>query len=125
MTLKSNLDQRNGSDVAYDQQMITFECTIAIHGINPPYIVSWQSENYIRTGGNILQIVSTDGVGHRVNSMENPTTTATLVSIDNSRIVSELNLTASSQLPTSAVSCRLNSHGTPETISFSKEDISS
>ena len=130
VTLTSNLDQKIGDDVvAYDQQTITFRCAIVTRGTGV-HILSWLNDQYIGPGEEALQVTSDQEVGHRVNNSENPTTIATLVNssiIDpdthsQSEIVSELHLIASLQHPASSVSCRLNSHGEPQTISFSKAD---
>ena len=117
MLLKSNL---NEGSIANDAQNVTFRCTIRGTGT----ILSWISDDYIGLGGVVLQFASIDSPGLIVSSSENPNTTATLINATTNantgvtQIVSELHITASVQYPTSAVSCRINSHGRANITTF-------
>jgi hypothetical protein len=95
-------------DHAYNQQVVTFWCVI----IGLDTILTWRSEHYIGTGGDVLQLASALPPGRTASNSRNPTTVATLISTTRSggvtTTVSELQLTASSQFPTSSVSCANN-----------------
>ena len=105
---------------AYDRQVVTFQCVIT--GVDT--IFNWISDDYIGTGGDVLQLASSDPPGQTASNPRNPTTVATLVSTSRSNgvttTVSELQLMASSQFPNSSVSCRDNGQGTVNTTSFRK-----
>ena len=107
-------------DRAYDRQVVTFRCVIT--GVDT--VLNWISDHYIGTGGDVLQLASADQPGQTASNSRNPTTVATLVSTSRSggvtTTVSELQLTASSQFPTSSVSCRDNGQGPINTTSFRK-----
>ena len=109
-----------GGNRAYDGQVVTFLCVIT--GVDT--VLNWISDDYIGTGGDVLQLASADPVGQTASNPRNPTTVATLVSTSRSggvtTTVSELQLTASSQFPTSNVSCRDNGQGPVNTTSFRK-----
>jgi hypothetical protein len=114
-------------DRAYDRQVVIFRCVI----IGVDTILTWRSEDYIGTGEDVLQLASTDPAGQTASNLRNPTTVATLVSTTRSSgvttTVSELQLTASSQFPTSSVSCANNGDEPVNTMIFQtlfgKEDI--
>lgn len=84
-------------------------------------ILEWHSSDYIGTGGDSVPIYS---VGLRVNvtSGGNPNTYATRVSADvvdgSTVIVSRLIAIALEQFQISTVTCRINSHGSSESITF-------
>ena len=103
---------------AYDQQVVTFRCVIV--GVDT--VLNWISDDYIGVGGDVLQLASADPPGQTASNPRNPTTVATLVSANRSRgvttTVSELRLTASSQFPTSSISCRDNGQGPVSTVIF-------
>jgi hypothetical protein len=107
-------------DRAYDRQIVTFRC--AITGVDTVIVLNWRSEHYIGTGGDVLQLVSADPLGRTASNSRNPTTVAILISTSRSSgvttTVSELRLTASSQFPTSSVSCANNGDGRVNTIVF-------
>jgi hypothetical protein len=110
-----------GGNRAYDRQVVTFRCVIT--GV--VRVINWRSEQYIGTGGDVLQLASADPPGQTASNSRNPTTVATLVSSSRSSgvttVVSELRLTASSQFPTSNISCRDNGQGPVNSTSFRKE----
>jgi hypothetical protein len=121
--LSSNL---NVGATAYDNQIVTFQCTI--RGTGDIVVLSWSSDDYIGPGGALLQVASFQDLGHTTNSPVNPNTVATLTSVTTdadtgvTEVVSRIRITASAQHPTSSVSCRLDNQGTPSTITFSKAD---
>ena len=84
-------------------------------------ILEWQSNEYIGTDGDHIQIYS---VGNRdnVTSVTIPTTYATRVSVTEengiTEIVSHLFITASDRFPTSSVTCRIDGLGPFKTIPF-------
>lgn len=112
-----------GGNRAYDGQRVTFRCVIV--GLDT--VVTWRSQDYIGTGGDLLQLASADPAGQTASNSRNPTTVATL--INTTRIggvtttISELQLTASSQLFTSNVSCGVNGQGPFNTTLFRKAAI--
>ena len=103
--------------LALPEQKVVFTCVT-----RDTDILIWQSE-YI--GANGLDIIQIYGTGDRVNvtSTSIETTYATRVSSSEEDgvtvIVSQLFITASEQLPTSSVTCRINHGGPRQTISFS------
>ena len=103
---------------AYDRQVVTFRCVIV--GVDT--VLNWMSDDYIGVGGDVLQLASADPPGQTASNPRNPTTIATLVSTSRSNgvttTVSELQLTASSQFPTSSVSCRDNGQGPVSAVIF-------
>lgn len=107
VSLASNLNEEN---IAFDAQNIIFNCTI--RGIGT--ILSWISDDYIGIGSASIQFSSDHNPGMIKTSLANPTTTATLLNVTTDYItgvtemVSELNITASSQYPLSSVSCQVN-----------------
>jgi hypothetical protein len=120
--LSSNL---NVGATAYDNQLVTFECTVQATGA---IVLSWSSDDYVGPGGALLQVASVRGPGYTATSHTNPNTVATLTSVTTdtdtevTEVVSHLHITASAQHPNSSVSCRLDNQGTPSTITFSKAD---
>ena len=119
MILTHNL----GSDaIAYHGQRVTFTCTVDIivgHGI----VITWSSDDYIGTGGDVLQVRSNARVGTTDRKM---TTVVTLINrIQNNRVVTvetQMQITASVVYPNSSVSCRPNGHE-PASISFRKSGM--
>ena len=117
--LKDNLDGNS----AYISQRVSFICTIRSTGT---LILTWTSDEYIGPES-VLQFALVDSPGRTANSPTHQTTVATLINTTTdhdtgvTEIVSELRITASMQYPTASVSCRINSHGIPKTIMFSKE----
>jgi hypothetical protein len=117
-----------GGNRAYDRQVVTFRCVIT--GV--VRVINWRSEQYIGTGGDVLQLASADPPGQTASNSRNPTTVATLVSTSRSAsggvttTVSELQITASSQYPSSSISCANNGDGpvsaTVFQTLFGKED---
>ena len=71
--------QLDGDDaVVYDGQRATFLCVIvADHEV---ILINWSSEQYIGTGGDVLQLTSADSEGHTTNNTRHPTTVAALIS---------------------------------------------
>ena len=123
LTSNLNNDVSQGK-VAFDGQRITFRC--AIRGTGS--ILSWVSEEYIGTGGAALEFFAVHPPETTEPSPTNPNTVATLIAgttDSNTRvneIVSELQITASTQYPTSSIGCRVNGRGTENAINFSKAD---
>ena len=116
VTLTHNLGD---DEVAYDGQRVTLICTI-IGGYHT--VITWRSAHYIGMRGDYLQLSSADPIGHNITNSRNPTTVATLINSTHNRngvitAVSELQLTASAQYPTSNVGCRANG-GSFSTITF-------
>ena len=112
--LNSSLIRGN---LSYAEQRIIFTCVT-----RNSTILEWQSNEYIGTDGDDIQIYS---VGDRdnVTSVTIPTTYAIRdsVAVENgiTVIVSRLFITASEQFPTVSVTCRINHDGPRQTISFS------
>jgi hypothetical protein len=119
--LSSNL---NVGATAYDNQIVTFQCTI--RGTGDIVVLSWSGDDYVGPEGALLQVASFQDLGHTATSPVNPNTVATLTSVTTdpdtgvTEVVSLLRITASAQHPTSSISCRLDNQGTPNTITFSK-----
>ena len=117
--LTSNL---NDGNVGYDSQRVTFGCTIN----STEKILAWRSHDYIGPGGDVLEFTSIGNLERTRHSALHQTTVATLISItaDNNTgvtiIESELYIIISIRYPKSSVSCQINSHGTPNVITFSK-----
>lgn len=113
-----------GGGIAYNGQRITFLCTIVEY--REDIIMEWSSEQYIGTGGDVLQLTSDHPIGYTANDTWNPTTVATLISTSTRRsnvvvtvtVVSELQLIASARYPISNVSCGANGRGPVSTVTF-------
>ena len=117
-SLTSNL---NVGNIAYDGQTVNFRCVIR----GSSTILSWISEDYIGTGGTALEFSTAHRPGTTDPSPVNSDTVATLISVSTDangvvEIVSELRIRASIRYLTSSVGCRVNGHGTPNTIDFSR-----
>ena len=85
-------------------------------------ILTWRSDDYIGSGqiqlhnqGQIRHDQTSSTVAHLISTTTNNDTRVT-------KAVSYLNITASLQHPASSVSCKLNSHGTPNISNFCKAD---
>ena len=117
MLLTSSLKKGN---IAYDKQTLTFRCTIRGTGTN----LSWISDDYIGSGGSVLLFVSIDSPGLRVMSSTDPNTVATLINVTTdvdtrvTKMVSELQITASVVYPNSSVGCQVNDNGPLNTTIF-------
>ena len=113
VTLSSTLICGN---LALPQQSIVFTCTT-----RNSTILEWQSNEYIGTDGDNIQIYSV-GSRDNVTSFSNPNTYAIRVSVivENgiTEIESQLIIIASDRFPTSSVTCQVNSYGPRQTISF-------
>ena len=110
------------SNVAYNTQRVTFICTIIVK--DRDLVITWSSDEYIGTGGLVLQLTSADPPGFSVPNPRNPTTVATLLNTTRSSdglitVTSSLQLVASAKYPTSSISCRANGPAGPvETVAF-------
>ena len=108
---------------AYDGQRVTFQCIIV--GLDT--VVTWRSQDYIGTGGDVLQLASADSAGQTASNSRNPTTVATLINTTRNggvtTTISELQLTASSQFSSSNVSCGVNGQGPVNTALFRKTAV--
>ena len=117
--LTSNLNEGN---TAYDNQIVTFRCTLRSKEI----ILAWSSSDYIGPTGTVLEFSSVDRHGRNETSQLHQTTVATLINATTdpdtgvTEIVSELRITTSAQYPNSSVSCQVDNHGTPITTVFCK-----
>ena len=97
---------------AAPNQVVIFTCVT--RGANA---LSWSSTDYIGMG-NEFQIAS---IGAAVNRMRGTTVATRVDAYDDNGvtvIVSQLNITALEQFPTSSVRCRGNDEGLSETINF-------
>ena len=105
--------------VAYEGQQVNFTCIT----ISNDSIVTWISDHYI---GGFLPIVFDDDPGVSHSNQQNPSTVATLINATSNGgvmvIKSQLQITASMQNPNSSISCRINSHGPMNTITFRTKD---
>lgn len=114
MLTKTNL---NGNNAYYAGQIVTFKCIV--QGVSQ--ILTWISDDYIGPG----RTIQLHGQGQTRHG-RTPSTVATLNSTTTNsdthvtKVVSYLNITVSLQYPTSSVSCKLNSHGTPNISTFRK-----
>lgn len=80
--------------------------------------MAWRSDEYIGPSGAELEFTSTDGIGSRMISPINPSTFATLVRVNGSRVVeSVLTLTVSDSYQTASVTCSEVGQGA-STITF-------
>ena len=108
---------------AYDGQRVAFWCIIV--GLDT--VVTWRSQDYIGTGGDVLQLASADPAGQTASNSRNPTTVATLINTTRNggvtTTISELQLTASSQSSVSNVSCGVNGQGPVNTTLFRKAQL--
>ena len=118
--LTSNLNKEN---IAYDEQTVTFKCTIRGTGI---LVLTWISNDYIGSEDYWLQFSSTHSPGRTEPSSINPTTVATLTSATTeavtgvTEIISELRIIASIQHSSSSVTCQVNGIGVSNTTMFRK-----
>ena len=89
--------------------------------------MEWFSEDYIGVGGDLIEISSQDEGSNQTRL--GGTTVATRIGVysDNgiTVIVSQLHITASDQFPMSSVTCRINTRGPNETVSFNTTGIKS
>ena len=117
VSLTNNLNEVN---IAYEAQTVTFRCIIQGTGT----ILTWISDDYIGSGGVVLQFASLHSPGWNASNSLNPTTVATLISANTVNgvtvIESELRIIASVQYPTSSVSCRVDNYGELNTAMFRK-----
>ena len=119
VTLTHNLGD-NG--VAYDRQRATFICMI-VAGQDIDIVITWSSDEYIGTGGIVLQLTSADSVGSNKYNPRIPTTVVTMINTTHSSdgvitVTTSLQLVASVQYPTSTITCRANGHGPNATVAF-------
>ena len=110
----------SGGGFAYNGQRVTFICTIVVAHDT---VITWESDDYIGTGGDVLQLTSVDPEGTSATNPRNPTTVATLISTTRSSdgvitAISKLQLTASALSPTSYISCMTNGAGPVKTVTF-------
>ena len=116
--LTSNLTNGN---VAYDDQVITFRCSIR------GTILVWKSDYYIGSiaDGRDLRLTFVDPVGHTERSSLVGNTVARVVDvvddIDGTLIVSELEIRASLSMRNASVICTNNGLGRMNTTYFRKE----
>ena len=114
MLTKINLNENNAY---YASQIVTFKCIV--QGVSQ--ILTWISNDYIGPGQTIQLHEQGQTRHHRMSSA-----VATLVNTTTNndtrvtKAVSYLNITVSLQYPNSSVSCKLNSHGTPNISTFRK-----
>ena len=106
MTLTHNL---GSGAIAYHGQTMIFTCTVRDIVVGHPIVISLRSDDYIGTGGDVLQVRSNAPLGTTHRKM---TTVTTLTNrrIRNNRVTVEIQMqiTASEVYPTSSVSCRPN-----------------
>ena len=107
-----------GSDAtAYDGQRVVFTCIVDIV-VGRDIVITWSSDDYIGTGGDVLQVASNALVGFTVRKS---TTVVTLTRrVRNNRVITietQMQITASEVYPTSSVSCRPNGVP-PRTVIF-------
>ena len=82
VTLTHNL----GDDgVAYDRQRATFICMI-VAGQDIDIVITWSSDEYIGTGGIVLQLTSADSVGSNKHNPRDPTTVVTMINTMHSQL---------------------------------------
>ena len=85
---------------------------------NGSLVIAWRSDEYIGPNGAGLEFTSADGVGSRMTSPINPSTFATLVRVNGTRIVeSVFTLTVSDSYQTASVTCSEVGQGA-STITF-------
>ena len=115
VSVTSNLIDGN---IAYDNQTWIFRCITE----GTSMTLTWTSDDYIGSGGDVLQFKSVHSPGRTASNSINPTTIATLINATTVNgvtvIKSELCIIASVQYSMSSVECRANIHGTPTTILF-------
>ena len=111
VVLTSSLSDRF---VAYPEEIVTFTCITMGSSI-----LAWESRDYIGDGIQ-LEFISIDSPG--LTQQSGTTTFATLDSVTNDNgeivLVSTLQITASSQFPTSSVACRHVDSGTLNSTTF-------
>ena len=92
---------------------MNFTCTT-----NGSLVMAWRSDEYIAPNGAKLEFTWGDGVGSRMTSPINPSTFATLVRVNGSRVVeSSLTITVSDSYQTASVTCSEVGQGA-STITF-------
>ena len=99
--------------IVYQGQGIVFTCVTR----GSP-ILAWSSDDYVGTGGILLEFLSINLPGFTQGAMDN--TFAVLKSVDSESLVleSELHLTVSSSFPTSTVACLGVNTGLSDNITF-------
>ena len=84
---------------------------------NGSLVMVWSSDEYIGINGAELEFTSADGVGSTMRSSTNPSTVATLVSINGTRVTESVLSITVLDFPTASVTCSDVGWGT-STITF-------
>jgi hypothetical protein len=103
-------------------QRVTFTCEV-----RDASVLEWYSEEYIGSGGDVIEILSSGPGNNQTRLGGNTVATRVSVSTDSgiTVIISQLHIMTSEQIPTCLVMCAINGNGPREAISFTTTGMNS